>query len=63
MDEIKKKDDLLKYIKICGCGANCNQDHTKDGNCVMCGKGWTEHGGHNCISTGNRGTQLYKYRQ
>ena len=61
MDEIKKKDDQLKScIKICGCGANCNQDHTKDGNCVMCGKGWTEHEGHTCISTGKRGAWVIK---
>jgi hypothetical protein len=58
MDEIKKKDDLLKYIKICV--ANCNKTHDNDGNCVMCGKGWGEHGGHNCISTGNRGAWVIK---
>ena len=38
MDEIKKKDDLLKSIKICG--ANCNKTHENDGNCSMCGNIW-----------------------
>jgi hypothetical protein len=27
----------------------------------MCGKGWGEHGGHNCISTGNRGAWVIKW--
>jgi hypothetical protein len=60
MDEIKKKDDLLKNIKICD--ANCDQTHGNDGNCVMCGKDWYNNhkSGHTCDSTGKRGAWIIK---
>ncbi len=33
-----------------GCGPTCNQNHTNDGNCLLCGKPWGNHSGHNCSS-------------
>jgi hypothetical protein len=40
-----------------GCGPDCNQSHTGDGNCLRCGKGWGNHSGHNCMSMSHRGVR------
>jgi hypothetical protein len=31
-----------------GCGPDCSLDHDEDGDCLVCGEDWGEHGGHTC---------------
>jgi len=38
-----------------GCSSSCSLTHSNDGNCLICGKGWGSHNGHNC-SSGARGS-------
>jgi len=41
-----------------GCDGNCTcGDHTRDGNCLVCGRPWGNHSGHNCRE-GERGSWL-----
>lgn len=44
-----------------GCGPNCSESHSGDGDCLVCGHGWGAHGGHTCSRapfTGRRGSWL-----
>lgn len=38
-----------------GCGPGCSLKHAGDGDCLVCGKGWGPHSGHNCPG-GGRGS-------
>ena len=42
-------------VAVVGCGADCNTSHSGQGNCLVCGSGWGNHGGHRCRS-GTRGS-------
>jgi hypothetical protein len=49
-------------VAIQGCGPECSQSHSGDGNCLVCGNGWHGgHSGHNCQHapfSGRRGSWL-----
>jgi hypothetical protein len=34
-----------------GCRPGCELDHSKDGNCLVCGGNWGDHNGHTCPKT------------
>jgi hypothetical protein len=38
-----------------GCGPECNTSHSGQGNCLLCGRTWGQHGGHRCHD-GRRGS-------
>lgn len=40
-----------------GCGPDCREQHSGDGNCLRCGKGWGNHSGHNCMNPRHSGTR------
>jgi hypothetical protein len=45
------QDKSLKWStrpKARGCGLDCSQSHSGDGNCLVCGLGWSPHNGHTC---------------
>jgi hypothetical protein len=40
-----------------GCGPECSRVHSGEGNCLLCGSDWGNHGGHTCHSMpGQRGS-------
>lgn len=39
-----------------GCGPTCGRSHTDDGDCLVCGRGWGNHSGHNCSGGHGRGS-------
>jgi hypothetical protein len=48
-----------------GCGTECSSSHSGDGNCLVCGLGWSPHNGHNCTRSpfaGRRGSWLSSSR-
>jgi hypothetical protein len=51
---------------IQGCGPECSQSHSGDGNCLVCGHGWGPHNGHTCARdpfSGRRGSWLTSSQQ
>ena len=47
-----------KIVIPIGCGDSCSLSHSGDGDCLKCGKGWGNHGGHNCSGGAGRGSWL-----
>jgi hypothetical protein len=49
-----------------GCGGDCSNHHSEDGNCLVCGFDWGNHGGHTCNRapfSGLRGSWLSASQQ
>jgi len=57
-------DSMLQWgvhATVQGCGPDCSQSHSGDGNCLVCGLGWGPHNGHNCSRApfaGRRGSWI-----
>jgi hypothetical protein len=51
----EEDDDDVDYRL--GCGEDCRGQHSGEGNCLVCGRSWGEHGGHTCRE-GSRGSWL-----
>ena len=47
----------IELISVTACSKRCTKDHDSDGDCLVCGKGWQIHRGHDC-SDGRRGSWL-----
>lgn len=48
-----------------GCGLDCSESHSGDGNCLVCGHGWGPHNGHTCARApfaGRRGSWVSSKR-
>jgi hypothetical protein len=62
------QDKELKWCSrptVQGCGLDCSQSHSGDGNCLVCGHGWGPHNGHTCARApfaGRRGSWVSSLR-
>ena len=51
-------EDLALLFRL-GCDSSCTcGDHSRDGNCLVCGREWSNHNSHNCQSGNQRGSWI-----
>ncbi len=67
-DSLHSHSKLKWDVRTCtrGCGPECSQSHSQDGNCLVCGHGWGPHNGHTCSRdpfSGRRGSWLTSSQQ